>query len=318
MHEHPEYDLVIVGGGIVGFAASVYAGRFRLKTLLVGDSFGGTLSLTHVVENYPGFKTITGLDLTNKVREHAMDYGIEAKQDRVASIERCSQGCYKVSTENETFHTHTILFATGTEWRKLDVSGEKEFANKGVHYCATCDGMFYRDKIIAVVGGSDSAAKEALLLSEYGKKVYVIYRGESIRPEPINRERVEKNPKIEIINNTKIEEIKGDEYVTHVILDKPYRGSKELEVDGLFVEIGHVPISDLAIEVGVQINEKREIKTDRQGRTNLPGFYAAGDVTDLPFKQAITGVGEAITAVFNAYNYIREHEPICSCDDEDI
>lgn len=318
MHKHPEYDLIIVGGGIVGFAAAVYAGRFRLKTLLVGDLFGGTLSLTHLVENYPGFERISGLDLTKKVREHAMDYGIEAKQDKVTSIKRCSDGCYTVSTGSEIFHTKTILFATGTEWRKLNVPGEKEFLNKGVHYCATCDGIFYRDKIIAVIGGSDSAAKEALLLSEYGKKVYIIYRGERIRPEPVNRERVEQNSKIEIINNTNIQEIKGDEYVTHVISDRTYKGSKEFKVDGIFIEIGHLPVSDLAVALGVQINDKREIKTDRQGRTNVPGFYAAGDVTDLPFKQAITGVGEGITAVFHAYNYVKEHEPICSCDDEEV
>ncbi len=307
MQKHPEYDLIIVGGGIVGFAAAVYAGRFRMKTLLIGDSFGGTLSLTHLVENYPGFKKISGLDLTQKVKEHAMDYDIEAKQDKVTSIERESHGCYKVSTESETFRTKTILFATGTEWRKLNVPGEKEFLNKGVHYCATCDGIFYRDKIIAVVGGSDSAAKEALLLSEYGKKVYIIYRRERIRAEPINLERVEQNSKIEVINNTNIEEIKGDEYVTHVILDRPYKGSKEFELDGVFIEIGHLPLSDLAATLGVQINEKGEIKTDREGRTNIPGLYAAGDVADLPFKQAITGVGEGVTAVFHAYNYVKEH-----------
>jgi len=317
MH-NPEYDLIIVGGGIVGFAAAVYAGRFRMKTLLIGDSFGGTLSLTHLVENYPGFKKISGLDLTQRVKEHAMDYDIEAKQDKVTSIKRDGEGYYAVSTESETFRTKTILFATGTEWRKLNVPGEKEFLNKGVHYCATCDGIFYRDKIIAVVGGSDSAAKEALLLSEYGKKVYIIYRREKIRAEPINLERVEQNSKIEVINNTNIEEIKGDEYVTHVILDRPYKGSKEFKVDGVFIEIGHLPLSDLAVELGVQINEKHEIKTDRQGRTNIPGFYAAGDVTDLPFKQAITGVGEGVTAVFHAYNYVKQHEPICSCDDEEI
>ena len=163
----------------------------------------------------------------------------------------------------------------------------------------------YKNKTIGVVGGSDSAAKEALLLSEYGSKVYIIYRGEKIRPEPVNMTRVMNNRKIEIINNTNVKEIKGNKFVSHVVLDKPYKGKKELPLDALFVEIGHIPLSELAKKVGVKLNE---IIIDRMARTSVPGIYAAGDVADTEFKQAITGVAEGVSAAYSAYKHLGESE----------
>ena len=171
-----------------------------------------------------------------------------------------------------------------------------------------CDGPFYKGKIVGVVGGSDSAVKEALLLTEYAKKVFIIYRKEKIRAEPVNTKRIEekiRQGKIEIINNTNIIEIKGRENVQSVVFDNLYKGSKEFKLDALFVEIGHIPLSELAYSIGVKINDKGEIIIDKQSRTNINNVFAAGDVTDTEFKQAITGVGDGIKAVYQAYTYLK-------------
>jgi thioredoxin reductase (NADPH) len=311
------YEVVIIGGGVSGLSAAIYAGRFLMKTAVVAEKPGGTIVLTDDVANYPGFKRISGLELGDKLQEHMKDYDIELLEKRVEKVERCKEGCFKVFTGVEYLHTKTIIFATGTEWRTLNIAGEKEYTGKGVHYCALCDGAFYKDKLIGVVGGSDSAAKEALLLAEYGKKVYIIYRGEKIRPEPINLKRVIEHKNIEVINNTNVIEIKGDKYVTSVIFDKPYKGSTGFQLDALFIEIGHRPLSRLAKAIGVALNEKEEIIIDREAKTNIEGVFAAGDVVDTKFKQAITGVAEGVTAAYSAYHYVNETELICLCDDED-
>ena len=311
------YDTVIIGAGMAGLGAAVYTGRFQMKTAVVGKTLGGTIILTNDVANYPGFGQITGMDLAEKLQAHVNDYDVDIVEKVVTKIERCPEGCFKVFTGGGYLHPRSMIFATGTEWRKLDVPGEREFANKGVHYCALCDGALYKDKVIGVVGGSDSAAKEALLLAEYGKRVYIIYRKEKIRPEPINLDRVMNHKKIKIINNTSVTAINGDEFISSVTLDKPYKGSTEFKLDALFVEIGHIPLSGLAQEIGVEVNEKGEIKIDRATRTNIAGVFAAGDVVDTAFKQAITGVAQGATAAYSAYHYVNEHEHICCHNDEE-
>ncbi len=311
-----KYDTIIIGGGISALGAAIYCGRFQLKTLVIGEKLGGTIILTDDIANYPGFKKITGMDLFDKVKDHASDYDIEIVEKKVEKVGK-HLTCFHVSTKEKTYKTKTIIFATGTEWRKLNVPGEKEFTSKGVHYCALCDGAMYKDKIIGVVGGSDSSAKEALLLSQYGKKIYIIYRKDKIRAEPINLERVEQNKKIEIINNTNITKIKGDKFVNTIILDKPYKGSKEFKLDALFVEIGHIPISELAKQISVKTNEKGEIVTNKETMaTNVKGIYACGDVIDNKFKQAITGVAEGVIAAYNVYQYINNETPVCGCSED--
>ena len=188
------YDLIIIGGGVAGLSAALYAGRFKLKTLVIAEKLGGTIILTGDISNYPGFKKITGMELFDKIKEHAVSYNVEIKEEKVEKVKKY-ETFFEISVKDNVYKTKTIIFATGTDWRKLNVPGEKEFANKGVHYCALCDGALYKNKIIGVVGGSDSAAKEALLLAEYGKKVYIIYRKEKIRAEPINLKRIEQNKK---------------------------------------------------------------------------------------------------------------------------
>jgi len=302
------YDLVIIGGGVAAFAAAIYAGRFQLKTLVIGEKLGGTILFTDEIANYPGFKKITGLDLFSKIKEHALDYNIEILEKRAESIER-QQGGFECSTKDEKLKAKTVIIATGAHLRKLNVPGEEEYANKGVHYCALCDGVFYKNKIIAVVGGSDSAATEALLLTEYAEKVFIIYRKEKIRAEPITTRRIDQNEKIEIINNTNVTEIKGEQFVNTVILDNPYKGSNELKLDALFIQVGQIPLSDLAASIGAEVNEKKEIIINRASETNIPGLFACGDVVDSKFKQAITGVAQAVTAANTAYEYTTNLPP---------
>lgn len=225
------YDVIIIGGGVAGLAAGMYAGRLKVKTMIITEIKGGTIILTDVVENYPGFKLITGRELADKLEEHAREYNIDFKDGRVTKLERKKEEeCFHVYMGNEKFESKSLIIATGTKHRKLKVPGAKEFENRGVHYCALCDGAFYKDKTVGLVGGSDSAAKEALILAEYAKKVYIIYRGEKIRPEPVNAKRVKENSKIEVITNTNIIEIKGNDKVNKVILDKEHKGSKELDL----------------------------------------------------------------------------------------
>ncbi len=297
------YDLAIVGGGIAAFSAALYAGRFRLKTILLGESFGGTLILTDSIENYPGFAKISGRELFEKVQAHAQEYGFDSQEEKVASVEK--NDAFILKTRKGSIKARAVLFATGTEWKKLGVAGEAEFTGNGVHYCALCDGYIYRDKAVAVVGGADSAAKEALLLSRYARKVYVIYRKQKIRAEPVIAKQVEDNRKIEIIYNTNVKEIKGEKTADRVVLDSEYNGKKEILLDGVFIAIGHTALSGLAQDLGVKVNEKKEIVINRYSETSVPGVFAAGDVTDLRFKQAITGVGEAVTAVDSAYRFLN-------------
>lgn len=312
------YETIIIGAGCAGLAAAMYAGRLNMKTLMIGDNMGGTIALTDVVENYPGFIRLTGQELADNLRKHAESYNIEKVEAKVIKL-RHEHNCFIVETnEGKTYQSNTIIFATGTEWRKLKVPGEAEFANKGVHYCALCDGAIYKGKVVAIVGGGDSAAKEALLMSQYAKKVYVLVRGEKLRGEPINNDRIAKNPKIEVITKVNVKQIMGDKILKEIILDRAVNGSTTLSLDAVFVAIGHIALSQLAKDIGIATNDKGEIIIDRQSRTNVQGFFAAGDVCDTFFKQAITGVSEAVTAVYSAYTYVNENEFICPIGNEDL
>ncbi|UCH05102.1 MAG: FAD-dependent oxidoreductase [Candidatus Thorarchaeota archaeon] len=307
------YDLVVIGSGVTGYAAAMYAARLDLSVAVIGDVDGGTITLTDDVANYPGFIQLTGKELADKLKEHALDYPVTIETGTVADVFRDSQDFFYVVTNNKTFLAKTVLFATGMKERELEVPGHDELRNRGVSYCALCDAPLFKDKVVAVIGGSDSAAKEALLLAKYCPKVYMIYRKAKIRPEPINARRIEADSGIEVITETNVTEVFGDSRVTGVRLDKPFNGSDVLELDGIFVAIGGIPYSDLAKKLGVETNEKGEIAIDRSSRTNVEGVFAAGDVADTEFKQAITGVAEGVHAAYQAYRYVNEREFAFKC-----
>lgn len=296
------YDLIIIGGGPTAIASAIYAARFAMDVLIIGKTFGGLIATTHLVENYPGIASTSGEMLMDMFREHMDSLNIPYISDEIRSIEK--QGTlFLLNSFFQQFKASTICIATGSERRKLGIPGEDEYAGRGVSYCATCDGPFYKDRIVGVIGGSDSAAKEALFLAQNCKKVYIIYRRDDIRAEPINKRRVLESPNIEIIYNTNVVEIKGDEKgVNSVVFDN----GKALELQGVFIEIGSIPASDIAKQLGVETNEGGEIKIDRKSRTNVPGVFAAGDVGDAPFKQAITGVSEGVIAAYSSFDYLKE------------
>lgn len=295
------YDLIVLGGGPTAIGCAIYAARFAMDILVVGKTFGGLIATTHIVENYPAITSISGQGLMDMFKDHMDSLSIPYISDQIRSINKVDD-YFELRSFFQKFKAYSICIATGSERRKLGIPGEEEYAGRGVSYCATCDGPFYKDKVVCVLGGSDSAAKEALFLAQNTKKVYIIYRGEEIRAEPINKKRVLENEKIEIIYKTNVVEIKGEGNVKFIVFDN----DKEFDVDGVFVEIGSIPNSDLAKKIGVETNEKGEIKINRKSETNVPGIFAAGDVADAPFKQAITGVAEGVIAAYSAFDYVKE------------
>ena len=294
------YDIIVLGGGPSAVGCAIYAARFAMEVLVIGKTFGGLIATTHLVENYPAITTTSGQGLMDMFKDHMDSLNIPYISDEIKSIEKV-ENYFILHSFFQKFKAYSICIATGSERRKLGIPGEEKFSGRGVSYCATCDGPFYKDKVVCVIGGSDSAAKEALFLAQNSAKVYIIYRGKEIRAEPINKKRVLENEKIELIYNTNVIEIKGENNVKSVALDN----GKDLKVDGVFIEIGSIPNSELARRIGVNVNDKCEIIINRKSETNIMGIFAAGDVADAPFKQAITGVAEGVIAAYSAFDFIK-------------
>lgn len=298
------YDVVIIGSGPAGVSAAIYCKRFALDTLLVGEAYGGAIARTHLIENYPGFVSGSGYELMEDWRKNLEKLEIETVDDYVGEIRKNEDGTFQINMDFEgEIKTYSIIYCAGTDERKLGIPGEEKLHGRGVSYCATCDGPFFKQKKIGVVGGSDSAAKEALFLSNFGTKVYIIYRREKIRAEPINIERVENCDDIEIINNTKVVEILGENKVESVIFDN----GEKFDLDALFIEIGADPKSELAKTVGVATDDGNYIIVDEQMKTNVPGFFAAGDVVNRREKQVVVAAGHGAIAAFSAREFVDEN-----------
>ena len=241
------YDIAIIGTGGSGIAAAIYSARFNLKTIVIGEKYGGLIVDTHLVENYPGFVRLSGYDLMQEFKKHVEDYKNKVTLlDATAQHAKKTKEGFEIETSEGKIHARAVILATGTERKKLNIPGEKEYTNRGISYCATCDAPLFKNKIVGIVGGSDSAVKEGLLLSEYASKVYVIYRGEAVHAEPINMERIKKAKNVEIITKTNVLEAKGEKFLNRIILDKPFNGKKELELGGLLIEIGHIVRNEMA------------------------------------------------------------------------
>jgi thioredoxin reductase (NADPH) len=301
-----EYDVLILGSGIAGMAAAIYAVRYNLKTIVVGQSVGGAGNLAGHIENWPGFIG-SGAELMNKIYEQAKDAGAEFLQAEISAVSKEAKG-FSIEVNGKKLNAKTVILALGMQHRKLGVKGEKEFTGKGVSYCATCDGMFFKDKIVMVIGGSDSAAKAALYLSEIAKKVYVSYRKSEMRCEPISLKKIHGRKNIEINYFTNPVEVLGDKKVTGIVLRKEDDGKTEdvrVDVDGIFVEIGASPVIEVVHPLGIKIDEKGFIVIDRKCKTNVEGVYAAGDNTDTSFKQLVVASAEGAMAAKSAHEFLK-------------
>lgn len=300
-------DIAIIGGGPAGLAAALYAKRYELDIAVFAKEPGGLLTTTHIVENYPGILPLSGPDMMDVFVEQVGQIGVEVQQSTVTKVERLEDGSFEVCVDGDCVKAKTVIFATGTKHRHLRVPGEEEFKNKGVSYCATCDGPLFRGHSVVIAGGGDSAAKEALLLSDYCEHVYIIARS-MLKAEPINDSRVKLKDNVTVLEGTVITEILGDDSgVSKVKLSKEHDGSDELDVTGVFVAIGHLPQTELVMDLGLEMTARQEIMIDRSSRTNIKGFYAAGDVTDTPWKQAIISAAEGSQAANSAYEDITNN-----------
>lgn len=294
------YDMIVVGGGCAGLGAAIYARRYNMDIVVLSENLGGTITTTHLVENYPGFTSLTGQQLADHIIAHAKANDVEFKVgSRVTGIKK-EGDVFKVQFGPEVFEARTVLVATGTTYKKLGVPGEAEFSARGVSYCATCDAGFFKGKSVLMVGAADSAVKESLILAEFAKDVTLIARGDKLRPEPINLKRMEAMPNISVRYNTQIAEISGDTVVRKV----KFVDGTEMETEGVFIEIGRIPLTDMVNDLGVTKNDKGEIVINDMSETNIPGLYAAGDVANTEWKQAIVGVAEGCKAAYKAFEFV--------------
>lgn len=297
------YDIIIIGSGPSGLAAGLYAARRNLKALILGEVLGGQMSLAPSVENYPGIKPTPGIELAEKMKKQAKKFGCEFKSAKVVSLE-LKNDIKKVKTPEKEYKTKAVIIATGSHYRKLEVEGEEKFIGKGVSYCATCDGPLFKGKKVAIIGGSDAAVKSAIYLSEIASVTYLIHRRDQLRAEEANQEQLKKTS-VKIIWNSVVEKIEGDNFVKKITIKNVNTNEKtELDIDGVFVEVGEVPTTEIVRAAGVEINEKNFIKVNDKFETNIPGVFAAGDVTGS-FAQIIVAAAEGAEAATNAYLYLK-------------
>jgi thioredoxin reductase (NADPH) len=301
-------EVIIIGSGPAGYTAAIYAARAQLNPLLIASSVepGGELMKTTEVENYPGFpEGLMGPDLMANFQAQAERFGTEILFDDVVEVDLKGDTKVIKTGAGETFEAKSVIISTGAAYRELGLPKEKELSGHGVSWCATCDGFFFRDKVIAVVGGGDSAMEEANFLTKFASKVYIIHRRDSLKASKIMQQRSFDNPKIEFIWNSAVAELKGDAKLEGVVLEDTQTGEKtDLALEGLFIAIGNDPRVDL-VENQVELTPDRFIKVDgRTSKTSLPGVFASGDVIDPTYRQAITAAGSGCVAALDAEHYL--------------
>jgi len=298
------YDLIIIGAGPAGMTAGIYASRLNLKTLLITKTFGGQMASKAVaIENYPGFSSVQAFDLVKKMEQHLKTLPINIELDEVAEIKKGGRN-FLVLTKSKEYETCSVILATGSTYKHLNVPGEKEFLGKGVSHCSVCDGPMFKDKNVAIIGGGNAGFETAAFLTNIAKKIYILEFSDEIKAFEHVQDIVKESGKVEIITQAALKEIKGDKLVNSIVFDHKGR-EKTLEVKGVFIEVGYIPavpkVNDL-----VDFNEQREIKVEFETmQTKTPGLFAAGDVNSGQFKQIVTAAGEAAKAALAAHNYIK-------------
>ena len=301
--------VIILGSGPAGLSAALYAARAELSPLLfTGTEVGGQAATTSIIENYPGFPDgVGGNQLADLFTKNAEKFGARFEYDVVTAVDLTKRP-FKVTTYGKEYYTKTLIITTGASPNKLNVAGEKELIGRGVSYCATCDGWFFRDKKVAVVGGGDSALEEGLFLTRYAISVTIIHRRNELRAGALLQKRAKENPKISFIWDTVVDEIEGQDAVTALKLKNVKTGEfSQLEVDGIFIFVGHNPNTEL-FRNSLELDEKGYIRNDERMRTNIPGVYAAGEAADSHYRQVITSAGMGAAAAIEATRFLEAEE----------
>jgi len=298
-------DLIVVGAGPAGITAGIYAARKKVDSLILSKDVGGQTILSGDVENYTGYQFITGSELVKKFEEHLKQFNVPFKGDQeVKRITKIEKGNFSVETAQGSYEGRSVIVASGRRSRLLGAKGEDIFRNKGISYCATCDGPLFAKKTVAVVGGGNSALDAVLQMMHIAEKVYLIDINPTLGGDQIMREKIVATANVEILNNAATKEIIGDQFVRAIKVEQA-GALKEIALQGVFVEIGSVPNSDFVN--GVKKNKAGEIIVDHLNRTNIPGLFAAGDVTDIPEKQIIVAAGEGAKAVLGVFRYLSQN-----------
>lgn len=311
------YDLIIIGAGAAGLAASIYASRYKIKHLIFGEKVGGQFVDAAVIENYPGFLSISGWELTQKFQEQVESYGIRIENETVGDLQKLAEGFEITTKAGNKYQSKTVILAMGGKHRQLNVPGEDKFLGRGVSYCATCDAPLFRQKKVAVIGGGDSGAMAALHTAAYADQVYLVQRGTLLTAEPIWIERlnqaIAQDGKIKLVLGNQVKEIEGEQFVERLVLTKPFEGSNTLTVQGVLIEIGLVPISSLAKRLGAELNNEGYIKIAPDYSTSIAGLFAVGDIAHLPgslhFSQILTSAAQGALATVAVYRFLHQHPP---------
>jgi len=308
--ENEIYDTIIVGGASAGLVAGIYLARKKAKVAIVTKKVGGQSLMTDTIENFPGFESISGFELIEKIRKQAKLFGTQIKENRFAKkITKNNDNIFEVQVsrngEDETMFAKTVIIATGKNPRHLGVPGEKEFENKGVSFCTTCDAPLYQGKTVAVIGGGNSGLSSAYDLTKYADKIYLLERSDAGKGDVVVREKLMNDGKVEFLTNVEVKEIKGEKFLEKIIyLDKKIGEEKELAVGGMFINIGWIPATKF-LEGFVKLNEYGEvIVNSKTMETSVSGVFSAGDVNDGLYKQCIIAAGEGAVAALSAYDYM--------------
>ena len=298
------YDTIIIGSGPAGMTAAIYAVRREMKTLLIGKEIGGQMILANEIENYPGFQSIKSFELIQKIKDQAVSFGTELINEEVIKIEK-QNNIFSVHTNKQTYQGKTVIITMGLSPRQLAVPGEKEFNGRGVSYCANCDGPFYKNKTVAVIGNGNSALDAAEVMSKIAQKVFLINRGQDFKAFDTLVNEVKKRENIEIVYDADTKEIVGENKVekliyTHLLTNE----EREIKTDGVFIEIGRIATTDLVADF-VERDKQKQIIVNDVMETKTPGLFAAGDVTTVQYKQITIAMGQATIAALSAYQYIQ-------------
>lgn len=294
-------DLIILGAGPAGLTAGIYAARYGLSCLIIGKEIGGMANYAEILENYPGFDG-SGFQLMQTMSKQVKKFGVEILNEEIVKAEKKGDK-FIVKTKKQEFESKALILALGTEHNKLKIPGEQKFIGKGVSFCSTCDAPLYKNKTVAVIGGSDSALATTLILSKHASKVLLLYRGKELRGEKINIDRIKKEKKIEVICCSIPLEIKGNDFVSSIVVEENGK-KKEHFVQGIFIEAGKVPSTIIAQQLNVKLDDKGYIIVDSEMKTNIEGVYAAGDCTKGRLKQIVVAAAQGAIAVKSAYDFL--------------